>query len=351
MAEPSRQPPDALSALRELETHFASFEFFAALRRIECAYPDSPRLGRGARSAEDPVRLGQVPALAFAPATFAAAGRRADGRLWLGGAFFGLFGPNGPLPLHLTEYAHDRSHNFRDPTLARFADIFHHRLHCLLYRGWADAQPAVHYDRPATDRFRSYLGALIGIGQTTLRDRDAMPDAAKLHHCGRIAGCKNPEGLRALLEDFFHESAAVREFQGEWLSLHVADRWRLGAAGASAAPGGGATLGAGCTLGARVWGAQSRFQIALGPLSFGSFGRFLPGGAALGQLHAIVRNYVGFEFEWDVRLILARDQVPGVRLGGGGRLGWNTWLGSPRRTRDADDAVLAGSLGSATRSH
>lgn len=335
MADPVGQSIDAVSLMQELETHFASFEFYAALRRIECAYPAAPRLGKSARAAEEPVRLGQVPSLNFAPAMFAEAERRADGRLWLGGVFFGLFGPNGPLPIHLTEYAHDRRHNFRDPTLARFADIFHHRLMCLFYRGWADAQPAIHGDRPASDRFRTYVGALAGVGQPTLRDRDAMPDPVKLHYAGRLsAQTRNPEGLRTVLEDFFGERVQIREFQGEWMTLSEEDRLYLGQS-----PWSG-TLGSSTTLGRRVWGAQSRFRIVLGSMTFQAFERFLPGSPALEQLSAIVRNHVGFELEWDLQLVLDREQVPGVRLGAGARLGWSSWLGAKARSRDADDVVL-----------
>jgi type VI secretion system protein ImpH len=336
MAAPAGKPIDPLIAMHELETQFASFEFYAALRRVECAYPTSPRLGKSARAVDEPIRLGQVPSLSFSPTMFTDAQRRSDGRLWLGGVFFGLFGPNGPLPLHLTEYAHDRSHNFRDYTLARFADIFHHRLHCLFYRGWADAQPTVHHDRPGSDRFRTYVGALVGIGQATLRDRDAMPDAAKLHHGGRLsAQVRNPEGLRVMLEDFFFERVEIREFQGEWMQLEAADQLRLGGSASAA------SLGQSCTLGSRVWGAQSRFQVVLGSMSFKAFERFLPGGEALEQLNAVVRNYVGYEFEWDVRLIVDRNDVPGVCLGNRAHLGWSTWLGSKVRGRDADDVVLA----------
>jgi type VI secretion system protein ImpH len=335
MADAAGQSIDALSVMRELETRFASYEFYAALRRIECATPDAPRLGKSARAADESVRLGQVPSLTFAPAMFAEAERRADGRLWLGGVFFGLFGPNGPLPLHLTEHAHDRRHNFRDHTLARFADIFHHRLLCLFYRGWADAQPTVHGDRPASDRFRTYVGALAGMGQATLRDRDAMPDPMKLHYAGRLSGqVRNPEGLRAVLEDFFGERVRIREFQGEWMQLSGEDHLCLGKSPRSG------LLGLSSTLGARVWGAQSRFRIVLGSMPFRSFERFLPGSTALGQLSAMVRNYVGYELAWDLQLIIDRDAVPGVRLGGGARLGWNSWLGSNQRARDADDVVL-----------
>ncbi len=57
----------------------------------------------------------------FAPATLAAWEPGEDGRpARLLVHFFGLFGPDGPLPLHLTEYARDRRRNDRDPTLPAF---------------------------------------------------------------------------------------------------------------------------------------------------------------------------------------------------------------------------------------
>ena len=187
MADAPRQSTDAVRVTQDLETRFASYEFFAAMRRVECALPQLPRLGLAARAADEAVRLGQVPSLTFAPTMFVEAQRREDGKLWLGGVFFGVFGPNGPLPLHLTEYAHDRRHNFRDRTLASFADIFHHRLMCLFYRGWADAQPTVQADRKDSDRFSAYVRALVGVGQESLKDRDAMPDSARRSARGRSA--------------------------------------------------------------------------------------------------------------------------------------------------------------------
>ena len=336
MADAARKSIDAVNLMRQLETQFASYEFYAALRRIECAYPNTARLGKSVRAVEEPVRLGQVPSLNFPPAMFAEAELRADGRLWLGGVFFGLFGPNGPLPIHLTEYAHDRRHNFRDHTLSRFADVFHHRLMCLFYRAWADAQPTVHNDRPESDRFRTYVGAFVGIGQTMLKDRDAMPDAVKLHYAGRLsAQAKNPESLRIILEDFFGEPVRVIEFKGEWMRLSEEDRLYLGVSPRSG------SLGLGTTIGKHVWGAQSRFRIAVGSMSYAAFERFLPGSQALSQLNAIVRNYVGYELDWDVQLILNRAEVPGIRLSQGARLGWSSWLGSSERNRNADDVILA----------
>jgi type VI secretion system protein ImpH len=54
----------------------------------------------------------------------------------------------------------------------------------------------------------------------------------------------------------------------------------------------------------------------------------------------IVRNYVGDEFSWDVNLILLKEEVPALRLGAAGRLGWTTWLGTRRSARNAADLIL-----------
>jgi type VI secretion system protein ImpH len=53
-----------------------------------------------------------------------------------------------------------------------------------------------------------------------------------------------------------------------------------------------------------------------------------------------VRLYLCFELDWDVRLVLAREQVPASRLGVSGRLGWTTWLGTRRDMADAADLCL-----------
>jgi type VI secretion system protein ImpH len=66
------------------------------------------------------------------------------------------------------------------------------------------------------------------------------------------------------------------------------------------------------------------------------------------QLRALVRQYVGFEFAWDLRLVLQRDDVPAWSLGPRrnaqhGRLGRTAWLGGGagyRRSNDADDLIM-----------
>lgn len=336
MASPHRQPAQDLEALKDLRERPHAFGFFSAVRLIECIHADRPRLGDSLRPADDPVRLTQDPSVAFAPATLAGYAPGSGTRpARLASYFLGLFGPQGPLPLHLTEFARARQRNDGDPTIVRFLDVFHHRMLSFFYRAWANVRPTVQYDRPERDRFGTYVGALFGIGRPAFRDLDELPDPAKLHYAGLLA-CQthHPDGLQAMIVDFFGLPARIEEFVAAWLALAPGDRWRLGASTQTG------TLGKTVILGTRVWDAQHRFRIALGPLSYADYERLLPGGLGLRRLRAVVRNYLGDELAWDVNLILKGEEVPKLALGQTGRLGWTCWLGARAPERDAADLFL-----------
>ncbi len=249
--------------------------------------------------------------------------------------FFGLFGPDGPLPLHLTDYARDRRRNARDASFQRFADIFHHRLLSLFYRAWADVRPTISFDRPSSDRFGVYVGALIGLGMDSLRDRDAMPHLTKLHFAGLLANqTRHAAGLGAILSNFFTMPVRIECFIGTWLELPVTDRTALGGSPQTG------SLGRPVLLGRRVWSRQQKFRIVFGPLSLSDYLRLLPGGQSFHRLIPIVRNYVGDTLLWDVNLVLRREEVPATMLGRQGQLGWTTWLMPRQKSSDAADLHL-----------
>ena len=206
---------------------------------------------------------------------------------------------------------------------------------CLFYRAWADTQPTVSYDRPETDRFHVYVGAQFGLGMSSLWNRDAAPDLAKFHYAGRlVCQTRNPEGLEALLRDFFKLPVAVETFVGHWLPLDEKSRCRLGETPATG------LLGLTAVIGERVWDCQHKFRIVIGPMALREFQRFLPGSDSLRRLVAWVRNYVGDELFWDLNLVLKKEEVPPLVLGQQSQLGWTTWLSDRPPARDADDLKL-----------
>ncbi|HET8707749.1 MAG TPA: type VI secretion system baseplate subunit TssG, partial [Pseudomonadales bacterium] len=176
-----RGTSDPLAFYTFLENEPYRFDFFYTLRRLEALHPKLPRLGTALKPADEPVRFGQEPDLSFAPATISKyePGNSKPARMEV--RFFGMFGPNGALPTHLTEYARGRLLNDRDPTFVRFVDIFHHRFIALFYRAWAQAQPTASLDRPKDDRFTAYVGSSFGLSTPHVRGADAVPDAAKLY--------------------------------------------------------------------------------------------------------------------------------------------------------------------------
>lgn len=336
MGAAMRKSADPLIYFHLLAEKPYNFDFFQVLRCIEALFPEKPRLGQALRPADEPLRLGQEVSLTFAPASLSAFELpTADHPARMRVRFFGLLGPNGPLPLHLTEYARERLLHKGDATFIRFLDVFQHRFMLLFYRAWAQAQPVVSLDRPQQDRFASYTGSLIGLGDKKQRNREEVSDYAKLFYSGLLVRqVRNRVGLAALLTGYFRVPVQIEEFVGHRLFFQETERTRLGAGNSSAA------LGQGTMLGSSVWDRQHKFRIHLGPLTLAQYESFLPGGSAIGKLVAWVRQYFCFELEWDARLVLLREQVPPTVLGRSGRLGWTTWLGHCAAETDISDLTL-----------
>lgn len=331
-AGPGRRADD-LTHYQRLSEAPDSYHIFLALRVLEAAFADAPRLGQSRRPRQDRVRLAQEPTLAYQKASisgYTPPGAAAPGRLT--NLFYGLFGPHGPLPPHLTEYARERQRSYRDPTFASFANMLTHRSMSLFYRAWCAGQPAAGFDRGENDGFERQVAALSGYAGEKLRTRDAMPDLAKRHFAGHLGrSVRNPSGLTAMLSAFFGASVRLQEFVGSWLRLEPDDCWRLGAR---------AGLGQATSIGSEVWSRSAKFRLRIGPLSLEEYKGLLPGSGGLARLAAIVRNYVGDALDWDVNLVLSGDAVPAAILGQDTRLGHTSWVGGRPDGGDADDLYL-----------
>lgn len=309
------------------------YHIFFALRVLEAEFADRTRLGQSRLPREDAVRLGQEATLAFQRTTisgFVPPDGQVPGRLT--NLFFGLFGSQGPLPAHLTEYARERQRTGRDPTFVAFADMLTHRPMSLLYRAWAAGQLTASFDRGEGGQIDRQVAALSGFNARSLQRRDAMPDLAKRHFAGRLGlGVRTAEGLAAIVSAFFSVPVKLEQFVPSWLPLERGDQWRLG---------GPAGLGQATVLGSQVRTRASKFRIRIGPLSRSDYDNLLPGGTALGRLAAIVRNAVGDALDWDVNLVLCGAEVPRATLSGDTRLGQTSWLGDRPTPDDAADLFL-----------
>jgi type VI secretion system protein ImpH len=337
MAGTDGQTTDSL--IEKLRQEPFGFDFFRAVRLLENHRRDLPRVGTSHSPAEDPVRFCQNPSLAFAPAALEAWKMDANApapKLFL--SFFGLCGPNGPLPPHLTEYAHERQLHYGDRTFAAFLNVFNHRLATFFYRAWAVNQQAADLDRPEDQAYAKFIGSFLGIGMESMRGQDPVPDGAKLFFSGRLAAqTRNAEGLEALMEDYFAVKTEVLTFFGQWMDLPPENLLRLGESPESG------SLGTTAILGSHIWDCQLGFRLRMGPMKLADYERMLPCTDSFERLQCWVANYCGEVFTWDVQLVLEAAEVPDTCLGRAGRLGWTTWVKTGPLDHDADECIHVGS--------
>lgn len=299
------------------------FSFLQAVRLLEAMHPERTPPGEGIDPAAEVVRFRSAVRLDFPPGDVDEVRPPVNGSpAEMTVHVLGLAGLHGPLPPSITELAMERTSQ-GDRALRDFLDLFNHRLVSLLYRARKKYRPALDPGAPGEGRIATVLLALVGLGTPHLPGRMGIEDRSLLPYAGFLLAKPRPTvGLVRLLEDCFGIRVEISERKGSWHSLESGDVTRLGSQNRA--------LGVSTVLGSRVWDQAASFEVRLGPLSFDQFLSFLPGGHAHRPLASVVRFYVREELDFGLRLTLAADEVPDLRLGrlGGNaaRLGWTSWL-------------------------
>ena len=220
-------------------------------------------------------------------------------------------------------------------------DLFNHRIVSLFYQAWEKYRFTVAYERGERDRLSHHLMDLIGLGTVGLQNRQAVADDSLLFYSGMFAPhTRSASALQNILEDYFGVPAAVEQFAGSWRPLSRADQceFQLGSDVSE-------QLGIGAVVGDEIWDQQSAARIRLGPLTLREYMDFLPEGSAWSPLRAITRFFSGDETDFELQLVLKRDDVPACELDAvkgdeAPRLGWSTWARTAPMRRDPDDTVL-----------
>jgi type VI secretion system protein ImpH len=329
-----------LAAVEELlRENPCEFQFFQAVRLLERLAGDRQPVGRFAHPTREAVHFAVHNSLAFPASQIQRIEWPEDGPPTIFVNFMGLTGPSGVLPLSYTELVIERL-RAKDSTLAAFFDIFNHRLISFFYQAWEKYNFPVAYER-GDDMLSRQLSSLIGIGTPGLENRQAFPDDPLRFYAGPLSlQPRSADALHDLLADYFGVPVDIEQFVGAWYPLGTADQCQF-AEGDTASE----QLGIGTVAGDAVWDEQSRIRIRLGPLTLRQYLDFLPTGSAYEPLRALVRFFVNNTVDFEVQLVLRRDEVPACELAGEGdqapRLGWITWMKStPRFGRDPGDTVL-----------
>lgn len=317
-----------------------SFEFFQAVRLLEKIFRERKPVGKDALPNEEIVRFRSRIAMDFPASEIQEIreipiGNTEEERVEMIVNFMGMAGVSGVLPTHYTELVLDRIRH-RDTTLWSFLDIFTHRAVSLFYRAWAKYRFPVTYERGDRD-FTSNIFDFAGLGTDGLRGRMSLDDEALLPYAGMIS--QRPHSTIAIeniISDHYGVKAKVLQFFGQWLRLGEEDLTKLGRDNSQ--------LGQSAIIGSRIWDQQSKIRVRIGPVSYKQYQAFLPNGSGNKSLRSIIKFMAGYEFDFDVQLVLAAKQVPSTILTTKAlrkpALGWTSWLKTKPFDYDDEQMVL-----------
>lgn len=335
--------PDRLAAIElALRTEPWTFQFFQLVRLLETIQPGRSPVGRFVHPSKEIARFGVHTSTAF-PAS------QVQGIHWQENVpavivnFMGLTGPQGVLPLYYSELLQDRIRS-KDRTLLSFLNLFNHRMISLFYQAWEKYRFTVAYERGERDRFSHHLMDLIGLGTEGLQQRQSVPDDSLLFYSGLLGlHTRSATALRQIVWDYFDVPVEVEQFVGAWYALSPENQCLFDEERSLSEQ-----LGVGAVVGDEIWDQQSGVRIKLGPLTLPQYIDFLPEGSAYEPLRALTRFFSGDELDFEVQLILKRDEVPACELDDrtskpeqpAPQLGWSTWVKSVPMSRDPGDTVL-----------
>jgi type VI secretion system protein ImpH len=315
------------------------FDFFQAVRLLERLMPGREPVGQFVNPSREVVRFGANPSISFPASQIYSIARTGDEPARMRVNFMGLTGPLGVLPLYYTELLIARV-RVKDEALCDFFDIFNHRMISLFFQAWQKFRFTVAYERGERDRFSHHLLDLVGLGTEGLQNRQPVSDDSLIYYAGLLGQWpRSASALRQVLTDYFAVPVEIEQFAGSWYQLDQETQCSFEDDGSSSEQ-----LGLGAVVGDAIWDQQSSVRVRLGPLSLTEYQDFLPNGTAYKPLCGLLGFFAGAEFDFEVQLVLKREEVPACELGAeeGARpqLGWVTWMKSVPFGRDPGDTIL-----------
>ena len=257
------------------------------------------------------------------------------GKVDISAAFFGLLGGHGALPRHYTELIAAQEQRHRDLAAREFLDVFSDRTTALFYDAWKKYRLPLQYETERKARYLPALLALAGVGDRAgdaLRNGAGMPDDEAI--AGYAAAARHrpvsAAYLSRTLSDYFGVAVGVEQFAGKWYDVPEAQLTSLAQFNVF--------LGANALVGERVWQRDMRVRLVIGPLTKKDYTAFLPGAARARALARMLAVLADVSLEYEVSLVLRRDEIGPICLSEGAYLGWDAFLCTGAAERDRDDA-------------
>lgn len=298
--------------LNTLSTLDHTYDFHCAVQRIEQRNPEATPLGEGADPGHEAVILkAHVSDSIPDHEVNHIEADRTRPVIWMN--LVSLGGRAGPLPEVYTDMLKERM-RFKDTAFRDFLDVFNHRLASLWYRLRKKMLPGF-VPKPASTTLVGEAGlCLAGVAHVELLEGTTLKPSLMVAAQGLLwAQHRSLEGLKTLLEDYFHHPVKLEPWQGGWNSIKDDEASRLG--------GPWNVLGQDAILGKRSWNTTQGLRIHV--FNVDSQTQF-----PIPEWRDVIRLYVGVHMRVYVRLHYAHHTIKCIKLrpAQGFFLGRNTWL-------------------------
>jgi type VI secretion system protein ImpH len=320
-----------------------TFQFFQAVRLLQRIFPNRAPVGGFVHPSKEIVRFAAHSSTGFPASQIQGLDWSSDRAPVMVVNFMGLTGPSGVLPLYYSELVMERLRS-KDRTLLSFLNLFNHRMISLFYQAWEKYKFTISYENRQRDRFSHHLLDLVGLGTAGLQKRQAVADDSLLFYSGLFGlHTRSAAALKQIVADYFDVPVEVQQFIGAWYPLSRDNQCCFEDADTFSEQ-----LGVGAVVGDEIWNQQSGVRLRLGPLPLREYVNFLPEGSAYQPLRALTRFFAGDEVDFEVQLVLKREEVPACELDDtpksgdhvSPQLGWSTWVKSAPMGRDPGDTIL-----------
>lgn len=333
-----------------LLNEFYRFSFFKAVHLIENLFPGKKPLGQTLEPHKEAVRFSSKLGFAFPPSDISRIEHTyVEDPVDMEVAFMGLIGPSGVLPDWYNELAMEmedihrkerdkEKNNGKHSSVTAFFNIFHHRLISLFYLAWKKHQLSVNYLPGEKDKISSYFLSLAGLGTSGLVEKIGLPDDSLFcYYIGHFSKqIPSSVSIEDAMKYFTGTSVHIQQFIDRIIPISPEDQTQVGMANMR--------LGVDTVCGSYVWESQTKFRVSLGPMKYKEFSRFLPKGNVLKTCFSLISYIVGIEYEFEISLMLKREEVPFCALGmdtpASPLLGWSTWLKSPGFIHEEHPSVI-----------
>lgn len=348
----TRRHPLAVAALspfmRELMGRAPRMNFFQLCQLLELHAPQQPLLGRQDTPEFEPVRFRPLSKVGFPSAEIAKVefdDERPLAPPSIRTTFLGLYGVNAAIPHHFIEDIVLRREG--SEAVAAFLDMFNHRLATLFYRSWRKYRYPVGFRPGGADEMSGYLLCLAGFGIGNAEHQQGLSPARLLALLGLLTQrTRTADGLAGVIRQLLPGAGVtVKEFHPVWVRLEQPQALGRKTTGKLIPRG----LGDGHVLGRGVLDRTQTVQVTIRPANAAQANHILPDASLHGDMLKLLRVYLGYKVDAELRMEVSAISAPPLRLGRQAaedaapqvrpRLAWSTVL------KPASDRIVSIPLG------